>query len=120
VSSEREQLRLLDIVENIDRIDNYLGGVSFASFAADPMRADAVERCLQRVTEAVIRVGTERMAVIAPEIPVREVRGLGNVLRHDYGRIDLATIYATVTDRLPELRMVCARALARTSGDVPE
>lgn len=112
MSFERERLRLLDVVENIDRIDTYLAGIDFGRFVIDSMRVDAVERCLQRVTEAIIQIGTDRMAVIAPTIPTREIRGLGNVLRHDYGRIDLETIFTTVTDRLPELRLACVQALA--------
>lgn len=111
MSSERERLRLHDIIDNIDSIDAYLDGVSYTAFIEDQMRVDAVERCLQRMTEAVIHIGADRMAVIAPDIPVHEIRGLGNVLRHEYGRIDLATIYRTVTDKLPGLRAHCVRAL---------
>lgn len=116
MSSERERLRLHDIIDNIDSIDAYMDGASFAAFTQDQMRVDAVERCLQRLTEAVIHIGEARMAVIAPDIPVHEVRGLGNVLRHEYGNIDLATIYRTVTDKLPGLRADCVRALEDGTG----
>jgi uncharacterized protein with HEPN domain len=111
MSSEREQLRLNDIITNIDRINTYIGGMSFADFSADPTRVDAVERCLQRITEAVIKVGPQRMAEIAPDFPVAAVRGLDNLLRHDYDRVSLQIIHATVTDRLPSLRSWCVRAL---------
>lgn len=66
---------------------------------------------LQRITEAVIKIGPERMAAVSPSLPVDAVRGLGNVLRHDYDRVDLRTIYVTVTDSLPRLRVDCAAAL---------
>jgi len=112
VSTEREALRLHDIVENIDKIAGYLEGFDYDAFAADPRTIDAVERCLQRVTEAVIRVGPERMAAISPRTPVDAVRGLGNKLRHDYDRVDLPTIWRTVRESLPELREDCLRGLA--------
>ena len=54
MSSSRETLRLHDIVENIDRIWRYTDGLDFPAFVGDPKTVDAVERCLQRITEAVI------------------------------------------------------------------
>jgi uncharacterized protein with HEPN domain len=111
VSSEREALRLQDIVDNIDRIESHLDSMNFATFSNDTKTIDAVERCLQRLTEAVIKIGEERMAVIAPDLPVGAVRGLGNVLRHDYDQIDLNGIWNTVMDRLPDLRQACVAAL---------
>lgn len=117
MSSERERLRLQDIIDNIDRITLYVARKQFAAFAAEPMCVDAVERCLQRITEAVIKIGPQRMTAIAPDLPVAAVRGLGNLLRHDYDRINLEIIYATATDRLPNLRRSCEQALARGRGD---
>lgn len=92
MSTEREALRLRDIVENIDRIESYLAGYDFDAFAEDDRTIDAVERCLQRITEAAIKIGAERMAEISPRTPAEAVRGLGNRLRHEYDMLDLATI----------------------------
>jgi len=111
VSTEREALRLHDIIDNIDRIEGYVAGMDLPAFAADQRTIDAVERCLQRITEAVIKIGAERMAAISPKLPVDAVRGLGNMLRHDYDNVDLATIYRTVRESLPALRSDCAKAL---------
>ena len=61
-SDEREALRLQDVVDNIDRIEGYLAGCDIETYAHDEKTIDAVERCLQRLTEAVIRIGPERMA----------------------------------------------------------
>jgi uncharacterized protein with HEPN domain len=51
------------------------------------------------------------MKEVAPALPFHAVRGLGNLLRHEYDRIDLQLLFTTVKDRLPELRTACARAL---------
>ncbi len=110
--SEREALRLRDIVDNIDRIEAYVVGLDIAGFVSDGKTVDAVERCLQRLTEAVIKIGAERMAVISPKTPVDAVRGLGNMLRHDYDNLDLSVIYLTIRDSLPVLRLDCLKALA--------
>lgn len=116
MSSDREALRLRDIVDNIDRITDHVGTMDFAAFSRDAKTIDAVERCLQRISEAVIRIGEARMAEIAPSLPVHAVRGLGNALRHDYDRIDLRTIFTTVTDSLPALREECGTALGQAAS----
>jgi uncharacterized protein with HEPN domain len=112
VSTDRELLRLQDVVENIDRIADYTSGMEFPMFAADIKTIDAVERCLHRITEAVIKIGPARMAEISPRTSAEAVRGMGNALRHDYDRIDLPTIWHTVRDSLPELRSDCLRVLS--------
>lgn len=110
MSSERERQRLIDIIANVDAINAYVADMAFDSFAADSKTVDATERCLLRITEAVIKIGPERMAVIAPDVPVEAVRGLGNMLRHEYDAIDLQTIFNTVKQDLPALRQACVDA----------
>ena len=107
MSTDREVLRLRDIVDNIARIESHVAGMDFAAFSADAKTIDAVERCIQRITEAVIKIGPERMAAISPRTPVDAVRGLGNLLRHDYDGVDLGTVWRTVTGSLPELKADC-------------
>jgi len=75
------------------------------------MVVDATERCLGRITEAVIKIGADRMAIIAPEIPVERVRGLGNLLRHEYDVVDLERIYVLIHKDLPLLRAAAVQAL---------
>lgn len=115
MSSSRERQRLLDIIDNIDAISRYVSGMDLDQFVADAKTVDATERCLERIIEATVKIGKERMAVIAPDLPVDAVRGLGNVLRHEYDRIDLAFLFATISNRLPPLRAACIAALGDAS-----
>ena len=119
MSSERVAQWLRDILDNIASIKSYVEGFDLDGLRADRMRLDAVERCLQRITEAVIRVGPKRMADIAPEVPSSEVRGFGNVLRHHYDTLSSATVWDTVKHDLPILRAACERALRQISGLSP-
>ena len=109
--SSDEPKRLRDIIENIDAAMSYVGERSPDAFAAERMRVDAVERCIERMAEAMIKIGAERMAVIAPDIPLPGVRQLGNILRHEYGEVDTRLVHAIVVDRMPKLREACAAAL---------
>ena len=112
MSSDRVFLRLNDIVENIDRISAYLSGITFEEFAQDGLRVDAVERCLQRISEASIKIGPEALAEISPRTRIEAVRGLGNLLRHAYDEVDVSVVWSTVEKSLPILREDCAAALS--------
>ncbi len=76
VPSERPALRFADILENIDLIQVYAGGMDWPAFQADRMRRDAIERCLQRISEAAVKLGT-RAEQLAPGPPWQAIRALG-------------------------------------------
>ena len=117
--SRGEARRLRDVIENIDKATNYLGARSPDAFAADPMRVDAVERCIERMAEAMIKIGAERMAAVAPDIRLPGVRQLGNILRHEYDQVDVRLVHAIVAERMPRLREACERALGGAVEDGP-
>ena len=50
---------LADIVENAGRVERYLAGMDRDAFGRAGMTRDAVERCLERVCEAVHRLGDQ-------------------------------------------------------------
>lgn len=108
---ERVHDWLRDIVDNGNWIAKYLDGMSFDQFRSDRMRRDAAERCLERVIEASVRLGPERIARIAVGQPLHEVRALGNVLRHSYDTVDAKLIWDTLTNDVPKLRAACEQAL---------
>lgn len=116
MSSKHERSRLADIVDNIDAIREYLAGLDYAGFAADRRTVDATERCLERIAEAVVKIGADRMAEIDPDLPFEQVRGLGNVMRHAYDSIDLRLIHNLIVRELPSLRAACIIALDEDHG----
>jgi uncharacterized protein with HEPN domain len=111
VSTKDAARRLRDIVDNADRIDVYAIGLDLEAFAADSKTIDACERCLERIAEAVVKLGPEQFATIAPDVPFERVRGLGNVLRHAYDDIDLTILFGLVRNDVPALRQAALRAL---------
>ena len=109
--SDRERQWLTDIVENIDAITDYVTGLDLAAFSADRKTIDATERCLERIIEAIVRLGPERMSLILSSFPAHVVRGMGNRLRHEYEAVSIPVVWTTVTDDLPPLRAACFSAL---------
>ncbi len=103
---------LADIVENAERIEGYVAGMERAAFERDGRTRDAVERCVERVCEAVHRLGG-RAEALMPGHPWGDIRGMGNRLRHAYDRISLDILWNTVRERVPALAGDAQRALER-------
>ena len=107
---------LADIIENAERIEQYLTGMDRAAFASNGLLRDAVERCMERVCEAAHRLG-EHAAELLPNQPWGDIRGMGNRLRHAYDRISLDVIWNAVRHDLPSLAVDARRALAQLRAD---
>jgi uncharacterized protein with HEPN domain len=105
-------LALNDILEGIGKIEQFVQGFSLDDFAADEKTVAAVERKLQLITEAAVRLG-DQAQVLCPEIGWRDIRGMGNWLRHQYDRVDLEMVWNTAPDDLPRLKTAVANALER-------
>ena len=56
--SSRPEIRFLDILDNI-RLQGYVEGMDRVAFDADSRTRDAVERCLERVSEATTKLGPQ-------------------------------------------------------------
>ncbi len=105
-----------DIADAITTIEEFTAGMDFEEFRSNPMAVAAVERKLQIVSEAATRLGDEAEKRI-PDQPWRDIRGIGNQLRHAYERIDLQAIWAAVTGDLPPLKVAVLRELASPPTD---
>jgi uncharacterized protein with HEPN domain len=107
---------LRDILQAVDRIERHINGMDFEGFREDIKTVDAVERNLQRMSEAANRLG-DRAEELCPGPPWRDIRGIGNWLRHQYDRIDLETVWRTATGDLPNLKAKVSAALQRLESD---
>jgi len=91
-------------------IERFTTGMDFQAFRANPMAVAAVERKLQIISEAAVRLGAEAER-LCPDQPWRDIRGIGNHLRHAYERITVDTIRSTAIDDLPSLKESIMRVL---------
>ncbi len=81
--SSRPEICFLDILDNIRLIQRYVEGMDRVAFDADSRTRDAVERCLERLSESATKLGAQADE-LAPGPPWVAVRAFGNVLRHAY------------------------------------
>jgi uncharacterized protein with HEPN domain len=101
---------LRDIAEAIAMIETFTAGMDFDGFREDPKTVAAVERKLQIISEAAVRLGSEA-EIRCPGLPWRNIRGMGNWLRHQYERIELSVIWQTAQTDLPQLKAAVLHAL---------
>lgn len=109
---------LTDILDDIAQADRFMAGMSREAFAANEMAVYAAERCLERICEAISRIGP-RMTDLMPNQPAAKIRGMGNRLRHAYHSIDLDFIWNTLHESLPSLKADAERALAKLQARSP-
>ena len=110
---------LADIPENIERIGAYMASLDRTEFARDGRTRDAVERCLERICEAVYRLGDQAEGLM-PGQPWADIRGMGNRLRHAYDRMNLDVIWNTIREDLPSLAADVQAALERLRPGRPK
>jgi uncharacterized protein with HEPN domain len=93
------QLYLMQMLDNIERIRLWTSGHTLATYRANLMLRDAVERCLERISEASRRLPQEVKAT-----QPHKVADIGNVLRHEYDDVADAEVWRIVVDDLSALR----------------
>jgi uncharacterized protein with HEPN domain len=103
---------LEDILENAKAIQRYTSGMNEMTFGEDDKTYDAVERCLERISEAAAKLG-ELAPTLVPGQPWQEIRALGNRLRHEYDAIREDRLWDIVQINLPPLCAACEDALRR-------
>lgn len=96
--------RLRHMLDAIEAIERYTRGKAIGDYVSDQMLSDAVERNLERLSEASRHLPTDLKAQ-HPEIPWRQVADLGNLLRHAYDRVDAARVWQIIVDDLPVLKV---------------
>jgi uncharacterized protein with HEPN domain len=96
------RLRIEDILDAAARIARYIDGKNLAIFARDDLTLDAVSRCFGIIGEAAVHVPDEITAA-HPEIPWAEMRGMRNIVVHEYFGVTKETLWKTAREDLPTI-----------------
>lgn len=103
---------IADIIENADRVATYITGMDRDGFARNDLVRDGVERCIERICEAAHRLG-DHADRLMPGQNWRDIRGMGNQLRHAYDRINVDIIWKVAAEDLPGVAEEAQLALQR-------
>jgi uncharacterized protein with HEPN domain len=107
--------RLSDIREAIHGIRETVAELDFDAYCGSWRERRAVERGLEIISEASRHLPTE-LTDTHPHIPWRAIRAIGNLLRHEYGRVQDEIVWDVATNKLEALESAID-AMLRSLGE---
>lgn len=96
------RLRIEDILESIEKIQRYTKGMSFEDFVTNELVFDAVVRNISIIGEASNYIPASIQEQY-PDVPWGEMRGIRNVLVHEYFGVSDTILWHTINYNLPPL-----------------
>jgi uncharacterized protein with HEPN domain len=103
MSPERNwKMRIKDILTCIEKIKDYTRGMSYEQFCADGKTVDAVIRNMEIVGEAAGYIPLE-IQEKHPELAWLEMRGMRNIMAHEYFGVSLSIIWRAIEQDLNPL-----------------
>ena len=91
------------MIETIDQLEHATAGKTFDDFQRDWLLRKAAERGIEIISEA-SRHLPEDLKARHPYPRWRHVAGIGNVLRHEYHRVEDQIVWSVIQDEFSALR----------------
>jgi len=101
---------LKDILNEINKIDEFTKDINIEEFIKDEMRYYAVVRCLEVIGEAVRQL-PEDFKKSHSDIEWRKIVDLRNILIHQYFAIEPEIIWDIVKNKIPILKCFIEKLL---------
>jgi len=96
----KQARRLLDILNYSRKAVSIASGVELVALRKDETRKLALERCFEVIGEAARHVTPETAAKVGG-LPLDKMRGMRNLISHDYLRVQPADVLRTAQVNLP-------------------
>ncbi len=101
-----------DILEAVRKVERYTDGMTLEEFRDDEMAVDAVVRNIGVIGEAARHVPGE-VQENYPSVPWTEMRGMRNVVIHEYSSVSVPIVWQTAKRNLPPLIPMLEEILER-------
>jgi uncharacterized protein with HEPN domain len=111
---DRQSDYLRHIDEATGAAKRLAGSHSYESSCQDDIAVAAMERFIERISEASQRVAPA-LKDRHPHVPWSDVAGIGNIIRHDYDEVDHSILWHIATVELDPLE-AAVRALLTDLG----
>ena len=100
---------LQHILEYCEDVDRHLQAVgrSFDAFLSDTMCQHSVAFCILQIGELVGKLSDELRAATFNEINWAAIKGMRNIVVHDYGNVDQEEVWIAATRDAPVLKAFC-------------
>lgn len=98
----------------IQRIQSYVGDMTFEEFARNDLLLAAVERKFIIIGEAVRHIPNE-ITTSYPAIPWRQIADMRNLVAHVYWGVNPQNLWNTIHEDLPPVLPMLQQVLSETS-----
>lgn len=116
---EADQIgRLRDILHAARLIASYVKDTTAEEFSDNLEKQDAIIRRIEVIGEATSHL-TEQTRRELPQLPFRKMRGMRNIVAHDYANVNLRIVWEVATVHVPELARVLERFFAKLDKPPP-
>ena len=99
--------RVDDILEACHKLAE-IAALGRSEYDRSWMLRSAAERQLEIIGQAAIRLSDEVIGA-NPELPIKQARGLRNVIAHEYFRVNHDRVWNVMVNRVPELVTALSR-----------
>jgi uncharacterized protein with HEPN domain len=104
--------RIGHILDAIDEVHSVVAEIAESAFSDSRRMRFVVERAFEIISEATRHLPDDLKAR-HPDIPWRDIADIGNLLRHEYQRVDTKLLWKYAQHDLAPLERVCKAELAR-------
>lgn len=99
-----DKIRITHALSSIDDIQLMIQQVSEDDFYRNIEKKLAVLKSLEIISEALNAVSAESISLSSRPIPLQQIKGLRNLIVHEYFRVDYTQVYMIVVNDLPHLK----------------
>ena len=107
---------LRDILDAMDKAEEFTNGLDLHTFTADNKTSFAVIRCLEIIGEAARKVPVNLRRRFA-DIPWQSLAGMRDKLIHDYAGVSLEVVWRTVKEDIPAVRPMLIGVLEKMQAE---
>jgi uncharacterized protein with HEPN domain len=103
MSSRDWTFRVQDILKAIEKIERYIKNMTFTKFKQNELVLDAVVRNFEIIGEASKSIPSSVIHSY-PDIPWKEMKGMRDILIHEYFGVDPKILWHAAKNNLPDLQ----------------
>ncbi|MEM1514246.1 MAG: DUF86 domain-containing protein [Candidatus Thermoplasmatota archaeon] len=104
------KLFVKDILQAIDKIENFIGTMSFDEFMKDEKTKSAVIREIEVIGEASKNI-PESIRIRSKDLPWKDMARMRDKVTHSYFGIYYETVWKFIKERLPEIKSLISKLL---------